>query len=276
MIGVRNNKLAVSILGLIFFLMFFTNCSEYQKLVKSSDFEAKYQGALKYYEKGDYVRALPLFEDLLPYFRGTQRSEDVYYYYCQTLYKQGDYILASYHFGRFHETFPTSPRAEEALFLAARCYYLLSPPYSLDQEDTYKSIQYLQQFINKYPQSALKDSCRVLLDKLFAKLERKDYENAYLYYKTEYYQAAIVALQNFIKDWPASTRVEEAMYLIVKSWYVLYSNSIESKKAERLEETLESYLNFVDKFPNSVYLKDLEKIYDDISKEKQKFANSKT
>ncbi len=43
------------------------SCSNYQKLLKSTDNDAKYEAAMDYYEKGDYTRALQLF-DLLQAF----------------------------------------------------------------------------------------------------------------------------------------------------------------------------------------------------------------
>lgn len=252
------------------------SCSRYQRIMKSTDMELKYQAAVQYYEKEDYVRALPLLEELLPYYRGTQRSEDVYYYYCQTLFKQGDYILAAYHFNRFHETYPVSARAEEALFLSAWCYYEMSPGYSLDQSDTYKSMEYLQRFIRMYPESPLVDSCRALLDRLYYKLEKKEFEMAKLYYKTEYYHAATVAFENFIKDWPASERNEEALMLIIQSWALLIQNSVEEKKMERIESAIEACQRFMDLYPQSSYRREIQKIYEEILKEKQKFAHSKS
>ena len=46
-------------------LTLFLSCSNYQKLLKSTDFDNKFESAVSYYDNSDYSRALPLFEDLL-------------------------------------------------------------------------------------------------------------------------------------------------------------------------------------------------------------------
>ena len=40
------------------------SCGEYQKSLKSLDANYKYEMAVKYYEKGDFNRAMPLFREL--------------------------------------------------------------------------------------------------------------------------------------------------------------------------------------------------------------------
>ena len=57
------------------------SCSKYQKLLKSSDMDFKYTEALKYYDDEKYEKAMALFEELIPLFRGTDRAEKVYYCY---------------------------------------------------------------------------------------------------------------------------------------------------------------------------------------------------
>lgn len=49
------------------------SCSNHQKILKSTDNEAKYEKAMEYYEKGDYYRALQVFEQLMPIYRGTAK-----------------------------------------------------------------------------------------------------------------------------------------------------------------------------------------------------------
>ena len=53
------------------------SCSKYQKLLKSSDMELKYVAAMAYYEDEKYERAMALFEELIPLFRGTDRKSVV-------------------------------------------------------------------------------------------------------------------------------------------------------------------------------------------------------
>lgn len=233
-------------------------CSKFSKIQKSTDMEAKYLAAVKYYEKERYYQALQLFEELITVFRGTVKAEDTYYYYCQCYFETGEYTVAAYHYNNFHQTFPNSPRAEEALFKNAYCYYLDSPPVSLDQKNTMDAIRQFQLFINRYPKSEKVQNSNELIDELRFKLETKDFLNAKLYFKTGNHKAAIVAFQNVIKDYPASVYKEESLYFIVKATYMYASQSISAKQVERYKLTMEHYYKLLDAYPSGKFLTEAE------------------
>lgn len=236
-------------------------CSEYQKALKSPDYKLKRQVALKLYQKEDYKRALPLIEELLTITRGTSEAEKFYYYYARCHYGIKDYESAQYYFENFLGTFPTSGFAEDAAFMSAYSLYLLSPRYDLDASSTQKAIQELQYFINRYPKSNRVTECNTLIDELRGKLEKKYFRAAILYFNMEYYQAAIVALKNFLKDFPDSRYQEEAHFYMLKSAYLFAQKSVENKKAERFEEAVKFYHTFAEKFPRSRYTSEIIYMY---------------
>lgn len=237
------------------------SCSKFDKLVKSSDFELKYTKALEYYNHGNYSNAMTLLEELIPVYKGTERAEEVYYYYSYCNYNQGDYGLAAYHFKTYARTWPFSKHAEECAYLNAYCYYLNSPKYSLDQSDTKNAIQEMQAFLDTYPESKRVDSCNLIIDELRVKLEKKAYANAKQYYYLEDWKAAITECSNFIKDFQDSKSLDEMHYMVVRSYYLLALNSTDTKKQERLDKAIENYLKFVDLYPQSKYLREMESIY---------------
>ncbi|MBX7052967.1 MAG: outer membrane protein assembly factor BamD [Flavobacteriales bacterium] len=234
------------------------SCSEYNKVLKSTDIDYKYTKSVEYYQNKEYYKALPILEELIGLTRGSQRAEDVYYYYAMSQYGVKDYYMANYYLKSFTKTFSLSPRAEECLFLAAQCSYELSPAYSLDQADTKNAINEYQLFLDKYPASNLKDSANNQIARLNAKLETKAFENASIYEKTMRFKAASSALKEFLKDYPESKYKEEAMYLIVRSNYFFAEGSIEEKKLDRMRATSESYRTFAAAFPQSKWLNEAE------------------
>ncbi|HBX53130.1 MAG: hypothetical protein A2275_02575 [Bacteroidetes bacterium RIFOXYA12_FULL_35_11] len=253
-------------IGLALVVVFLASCSEYQKLLKSSDFELKYKRAKEYYEKKDYYKASALFEELINIYKGTARGEEVYYYYTYCQYSLQEYIMAAYHFKFFAKNFPNSRHVEEAEYLSSFCIYLESPEYSLDQMYTYKAIESFQLYLDKYPLSSRVDSCNKIIDVLRAKLEKKAYHGSTLYYKLGDYKAAIIALKNMMKEYPDSQYREEIMYLILKSCYLLAENSIEKKKKERYQNTLNEYYILIDEYPTSKYIKEAESMFTSSSK----------
>ena len=244
---------------LVALIWLLSGCSEYNKVLKSTDINYKYTKAKEYYDSTYYYKSLPILEELIGLTRGTQLAEDVYYLYARSHFGVKDYYLANYYLKTFTKTFSNSTRAEECLFLAAECSYELSPSYSLDQTDTRNAIDEYQLFLDKYPNSHLKDSANHQVERLSLKLERKAYENAYQFAKTLKYKAATSALKDFIREYPGSIYREEAMYLIIKSKYLLADGSVDSKKLDRFRETIESYITFVSAFPKSKYLNELDK-----------------
>ncbi len=224
-------------------------CSEFQKVLKSPDVNLKFRKAVEYYENEKYNKAYPLFDELLTLCRGTPKAQEVYYYYAYTNYHIGDYILAAYHFKNFYKTFSNHSKVEEAAFMVGYCYYLESPVYSLDQSYTFKGINELQLFVNTHPDSEKLYECNELISELRGKLERKSFEKANLYYKTEYYHSAVVAFNNTLNDFPDTEFREEALFMRLQSAYKLAQNSIESKKLQRFIEAKTAYFDFIEGYP---------------------------
>lgn len=243
--------------------LFLTGCSKFSRIQKSTDMEAKYNAAVGYFEREKYFQALQLFEELITVFRGTGRAEDTYFYYSQCYFETGDFTMAAYHFNNFYQTYPSSVKAEEALFKNAYCYYLDSPPSSLDQKSTFEAIRQFQLFINRFPVSPRVQECNEYIDKLRFKIETKEFNNAMLYYRTRSYKASMIAFQNVTKTFPATTYKEECLYYIVKSSYAYAGKSIEARQAERYQATMEHYLKLAEAFPEGKFLKEAEKIYEE-------------
>jgi outer membrane protein assembly factor BamD len=244
---------------------------KFNKLVKSTDIDAKYAAAVKYFKKEDYTKALTLFEELMSVYRGTAKAEEVHFYYAYCNYNLDDYIIAGYQFRSFVKNFPSSIHTEECAYMNAYCFYLSSPGYSLDQTDTKLAIKEFQRFTNQYPKSSRIAECNTMLDKLRGKLELKSYDNSLLYYNMVDYKAAIVAFGNHLKDFPGSKHAEELNYLIIKSYYLLAINSIESKKQERFKAAVDNYIKYIDTFPKGQYVKDAELIYTSALKNLEKY-----
>lgn len=226
----------------------------YRKVQKSIDDSVKIKYADKYYRQEKYTLAVGLYEDLIPTTRLTPMGATVFYRFAECHFGMKDYYLAGYYFKTFNKKYPSHKKAQEALYKSALCKVKLSPAYTLDQADTKKAIQDLQLFVDRYPNSTYTDTCYQLLKKLNLKLERKDFENARIYHHTMKYKSAVVALEHFIEEYPGSQFKEQAMFLLVESAMELGINSVESKKAERLESSLDYYRTFEKVYPESKYM----------------------
>lgn len=230
--------------------------SKFEKLKASNDVAKKYQEAVKLYNKKEYSKALELFEDLTPRYRGREGAEDLFYYYAYANYKLKDYTSARYHFKTFADTYPNSTRAEECRFMAAYCYYLDSPLYSLDQDNTTKAIETLQLFINLYPKSERVAEASKLIQNLRDKLEEKAYANAKLYLTIGDYQSAVIAFGNALRDYPDTKYAEEMDFLTIRAQDKYAHASTEFKQEERFTQTINFVDQFAEKYPQSKFNKE--------------------
>ena len=239
----------------------FTACSDFQKILKSDNVDKKYEAALKYYDKKDYYKAGMLLEELIPLLKGRPEAEKAQFYFANTNYYQRDYVLSAYYFRSFNETYPRSEYAEEAMFMHAKSLYKDSPSYELDQTSTFTAIEAIQEYLNRYPQSTRKEEANSMYDDLSSKLEVKAFESAKLYHQLRRYQSAVVALGNFATNFPSSAYNEEAAYLRIESQYNLAKESVTEKQRDRYYEVVGFYQSFVDKYPQSKYLRTAEGLY---------------
>lgn len=245
-------------------------CSEYSKALKSDDFEKKYELAMKYFDEEDYYKSSTLIDQLIPVYTGTEKAEKLHFNLAYCEYFGNDLLMAAYRFKNFAKSYPASSHAEECIFMAAYCQYLESPAYSLDQTSTHEAIESFQLYLTRYPQTERRDSVNTIMDLLRGKLERKSYEQAYQFYKMEDYKSASIAMKNVLRDHPNSSYNESIYLHVFKSDYYLAMNSVEEKKAQRIEAAIESYQKFVDLYPQSRHLKEITSLFENLGKEKER------
>src|SRR5690554_981066 len=88
-------------------LMTVVACNDYQKVLKSPNPEYKYKRAVEYYQAEEYYKALPLLEELMPLYKGTDKGQEIYFYWCYANYHLYELITASYHFKSMQKLTPT-------------------------------------------------------------------------------------------------------------------------------------------------------------------------
>ena len=243
-----------------------SGCGEYEKLLKSRDFQKKYEMAVQYYEEGEYARAGTLFDQVANIFRGTTKADTVKYYQAKSYYGQKDYMMAGYYFSELSATYASSVYLEEADFMIGYCFYKQSPRAELDQQTTFQAITAMQMFMAKYPTSERATEAREIITEMRDRLVEKSFISARLYYDLGYYKSAILALRNSLIEFPDTKYREELMFLILKSSYLLADGSIASLQRERYQATVDEYYSFIGEFPEGTHSKEAKRMYEDSNK----------
>lgn len=251
-------------------LLALSSCAEYNNILKTSDYEYKYEAVKEYYAQGQYNRAATILGDIISMLKGTDEGEESLYLLGMCYMKSHSYEAAATTFRKYYQTYPKGKYSEIARFNCAYALYEDTPEPRLDQTSTYEAVTEFQNFIENYPTSVKRAEAQDLIFKLQDKLVEKEYIAAKLYYDlgayigngvNGNYGACIVTAENAIKDYPYTSRREDFAMLILRSKFSLAAQSIESKKVERYHNAIDEYYGFVTEYPESKYMKEANQLF---------------
>lgn len=247
------NSIFGAVLGMAIVL---TSCGEYNRVLKSSDYNYKYTYAKEAYEKGKYAQAYTILEDIVTVFKGTDKAEESLYLLAMSHYENKDYLTASSYFKTYYQHYPKGQFTELARFYCGYGYYLDSPETQLDQSGTVKAIQELQNFLDYFPKSDKVSIAQNAIFELQDKLVLKELENATLYYNLgtymgNNYESAVIVAKNALKDYPYSKYKEKLEMLVLKARYQEALQSTQERKEERFRDVIDEYYSFINDFPES-------------------------
>lgn len=259
------------------------SCNSYNKILKSSDYDYKYEAAKEYYTAGQYTKALTILEELISILKGSDKGEESLYMLSMCYYGRGEYETASHYFMTYHKNYPRGIYAEEARFYVGKTLYLAVPEPRLDQTSTVNAVSELQLFMEYYPNSQRKDEIQNMLYDLQNNLAEKEYLSALLYYNlgpytgnfnygvsadnnANNYESCVITAQNALKDYPYCKQREELAILILRAKYQMAVQSVLEKKKERMRDALDEYYAFKNDYPESRYMKEADKMLRNIEK----------
>ena len=254
-------------------LVLFSSCGGFEKIRKSSDVNYKLTKANEYFDKKDYQHANALYKELMPIMKSTRNYEALFYKYAYTFYYLKDYVEASYYFKNFTEYFPTSKDAEECEFMSAVSLFKYAPKYTLDQTNTVKSLEALQSYASKYPNSARMPEANKYIAESRLKLEQKQADAAKLYFDINQFKAATTAYKSVLRSYPESPNADMYLFMIMKSMFKYAKASVTAKQEERYAVALSTYRELKDTYPKSAYIAEADKLYTEADNNVKKIRN---
>ena len=238
------------------------------------DIDYMYETAKAYYLDGNYNKASDLLETMVTMLKGGDKAEESIMLLAMCYYNSKDYETASQYFKLHYSNYPRGEYAEYSRFYSGKSLYMDITEPELDQSGTYVAINELQLFMEYFPLSKYRDEAQDLIAKLQDVLVKKEYLSAKLYYDLgDYmaymgnnYEACIITAQNALKDFPYTALREDISMLVLKARYKMARSSVLEKKVERYRNTVYEYYAFKTEFPESKYLEEAEKYYNEASK----------
>ena len=259
---------------LLFVLPFLTGCGDYNSVMKTADYEYKYEAAKGYYTDGSYRKAAEAFMQVLAILKGTQYGDECLFMLGMSNYRMGDFEAATDYFKKYYQSYPKGHYVELSRYYCAMSHYNCVRDTRLDQTSTMEALNEFSSFLEYYPGTNLKAQTQDMIFNLQDKLVEKEFLSAKMYYDLgtylgnmtssgcSNYESCVVTAQNALKDYPYASpeRKEELSILVLRAKYHLARQSVVEKRVERFRDTIDEYYAFLNEFPESQYMREAKNI----------------
>lgn len=260
---------------LLIILPFLAGCGDYNHVMKTADYEYKYEAAKGYFADGSYRRAAETFGQVLAVLKGTQYGDECLFMLGMSNYHLGDFESATQFFKTYYQSYPKGKYTEMSRYYCALSHYNSISDIRLDQSSTMQALTEFSNFLDYYPETSLKAQAQDMIFNLQDRLVEKEFLSAKMYYDLgsylgnmtssgcSNYEACIVTAQNALKDYPyaSPSRKEELSILVLRSKYHLARQSVVEKRIERFRDAIDEYYAFENEFPESQFLREAKSIF---------------
>lgn len=209
--------------SIVFFFAFsisviFSACSS-TKEIETLPVDVQYKKAKALYDDGEYLEAVEALKLIIVQYPGSEYADDAQFFLAECRYHRGEYILAAAEYDNLVRLMPSSPYVSLARYKKALSYYDLSPRAQLDQKYTKLAIDEFQNFLEFFPKDTLSQDAESKIIELSDKIAKKAFESALLYYRLEYYRAAIKYFDDLIEEYHDSQYTDDGYFWKAKCQY---------------------------------------------------------
>ena len=203
---------------------------------------------------GGYEKAIPLFEKLEGRAAGTPLAQQAQLEKAYAQYKGGEQAQAIATLDRFIKLHPASPALDYALYLKGLvnfndnlgifAFISRQDLAERDQKAAKESFESFRELATRYPESKYTPDARLRMTYIVNSLAESEVHVARFYYSRGAYVAAISRAQSAISDYRDVPALEEATYIIYKSYDALGMTQLRDDTQRILEKS----------YPNSEFL----------------------
>lgn len=180
---------------------------------------------------GAYDKAIPLYEKLEGRAAGTPLAQQAQLEKAYAQYKGGEQAQAIATLDRFMKLHPASPAYDYALYLKGLVnfndnlgifgFISRQDLSERDQKAAKESFESFRELVTRFPESKYTPDARLRMSYIVNSLAQSEVHVARYYYSRGAYVAAINRAQSAIADYRDVPAVEEAVYILYKSYDAL-------------------------------------------------------
>jgi outer membrane protein assembly factor BamD len=196
---------------------------------------------------GGYERAIPLLEKLEGRAAGTPLAQQAQLEKAYAQYKSADQAAALSTLDRFMKQHPASPAIDYALYLKGIVNFNDNlGPFGFitrqdlserDQKAAKESFESFKELVTRFPDSKYTPDARARMRYIVNSLAAYEVHVARYYYNRGAYVAAANRAQNAITDYQEVPAVEEALYILMRSYEQLGMTQLATDARRVLEKT---------------------------------------
>lgn len=179
--------------------------------------EERFAKAKALFDDGDYLQAIEDFKIITVQYQGSEYGDDAQFYLAESRFNRNEYILAASEYDNLVRLMPGSPFVNLSRYKRSESYYRLSPKPQLDQKYSRYTLDNFQTYIEFSPTDSLVPDAEQKIAEMTLKLAQKMFEGGKLYYRLEYYKAAVSYFDKLIQEYHDSPFVDDGMFWKAKS-----------------------------------------------------------
>lgn len=172
--------------------------------------EERFRLGLQEYLDENYLEALNHFEVIRLQYPASAVADSARLYTGMARFNREEYLMASYEFNQLLQGGAARDILPEAYYMFAQCYYEMSPGVKLDQTNSMRAIDALQNFVEAYPAHPKAAQAEKQVIELRNRLAEKEYNTAELYEKMENRESALVYYNTVIDRYYSTEFAEPA------------------------------------------------------------------
>jgi len=203
---------------------------------------------------GSFDKAIPLFEKLEGRAAGTPLAQQAQLEKAYAQYKSGDQASALATLDRFIKLHPASPAIDYALYLKGivnfndnlglLAFVARQDLSERDQKAAKESFEAFKELVARFPESRYTPDARARMTYIVNSLAQYEVHVARYYFNRGAYVAAIGRAQNAVTDYQEVPAIEEALYIMTRSYDALGMTQLAADSRRVLEKN----------YPKSEYL----------------------